>query len=43
MLTLVVQVVGVIDIDCAEQAGFDHVDQLGLEALAQLLANSCDW
>lgn len=37
------QVVGVIDIDCAEHAGFDQVDQTGLEALAQLLAESCDW
>jgi L-methionine (R)-S-oxide reductase len=37
------QLVGVIDIDCAEQAGFDEVDRKGLEALAELLAQSCDW
>lgn len=37
------QLVGVIDIDCAEQSGFDQVDRKGLQALAELLAESCDW
>lgn len=32
-----------IDIDCAELDGFDEVDQAGLEALADLLANGSDW
>ncbi|MCJ1484100.1 hypothetical protein MMC06_004268 [Schaereria dolodes] len=36
-------VVGIIDIDCAEKYGFDEVDQTGLEKLARLLADSCDW
>jgi L-methionine (R)-S-oxide reductase len=36
-------VVGVIDIDCAELKGFDEVDKEGLEQLAKLLAECCDW
>jgi L-methionine (R)-S-oxide reductase len=36
-------VVGVIDIDCAELKGFDEVDREGLEQLAKLLADCCDW
>lgn len=34
---------GVIDVDCAEVHGFDEDDRKGLEAVAQLLADSCDW
>lgn len=37
------KIVGVIDIDCAVIGGFDEVDQRSLEALAKLLADSCDW
>jgi len=37
------KVVGVIDIDCADQGGFDEEDRKGLEALAELLAEACDW
>jgi hypothetical protein len=37
------QVVGVIDIDCAELEGFDEEDQKGLEAIADLLGKSSDW
>jgi L-methionine (R)-S-oxide reductase len=37
------QVVGVIDIDCAEPKGFDDNDRKGLEQLANLLADCCDW
>ena len=37
------QVVGVIDIDCANINGFDDVDKEGLEQLAKLLAECCDW
>lgn len=33
----------IIDIDCMLVAGFDEVDQRGLEALAVLLGESCDW
>jgi len=35
--------VAIIDIDCAELAGFDEVDRGKLEELAELLARSCDW
>lgn len=34
---------GVIDIDCMELNGFDEEDQRGLESVARLLANACDW
>jgi L-methionine (R)-S-oxide reductase len=37
------KVVGVIDIDCAEEGGFDEVDQRNLEALAEMLGEACDW
>ncbi|KAI0205819.1 GAF domain-like protein [Astrocystis sublimbata] len=37
------QVVAIIDIDCAELAGFDEIDQKFLEQLAELLSGSCDW
>lgn len=37
------QVLGVIDIDCAELSGFDEEDREGLEKLARLLAGACDW
>jgi len=37
------RVVGVIDIDCADLGGFNDVDKRGLEDLAELLAESCDW
>lgn len=37
------QVVAIIDIDCAVVSGFDEVDRRGLEALAVLLGESCDW
>lgn len=37
------QVVGVIDIDCADLQGFDGVDQEGLEQLAKILSDYCDW
>ena len=35
--------VGVIDVDCAVMDGFDEVDKQGLESLAHLLAEGCDW
>lgn len=37
------EVVGVIDVDCAELGGFDEVDKQGLEDLAKLLGECCDW
>lgn len=35
--------VAIIDVDCASLNGFDAVDKANLEALAGLLAKSCDW
>jgi len=37
------RVVAVIDVDCTEVGGFNDDDRLGLEAVAELLASSCDW
>ncbi|PGG97793.1 hypothetical protein AJ79_09091 [Helicocarpus griseus UAMH5409] len=37
------ETVAIIDIDCTEPSGFDEVDKNGLEALAAVLADSCDW
>jgi len=37
------RLVAVIDVDCAEPDGFDEVDRLYLEKLAELLGKSCDW
>ncbi|GAB7365655.1 hypothetical protein MBLNU230_g6996t1 [Neophaeotheca triangularis] len=37
------KVVAIIDIDCAVLGGFDEEDQRQLEALAELLAQGCDW
>lgn len=37
------KVVAIIDVDCAVLNGFDEVDQLWLERIAELLAKSCDW
>lgn len=37
------RVVAIIDIDCAVTKGFDEVDAKYLGALAELLAESCDW
>jgi L-methionine (R)-S-oxide reductase len=37
------KVVGIIDVDCAEVNGFDEVDRLWLERLAEVLGRACDW
>ncbi|KAG9244764.1 GAF domain-like protein [Calycina marina] len=37
------EVKAIIDVDCAVKSGFDEVDQLWLEKLAALLAESCEW
>ena len=37
------KVVAIIDVDCAERGGFDDEDREGLERLAGLIAESCDW
>ena len=38
-----VQVLAIIDIDCAVENGFDEDDQKHLETMATLLAGACDW
>ncbi|KAF7315859.1 GAF domain-containing protein [Mycena indigotica] len=37
------RVLGVLDLDCLAPAGFDADDKLGLEKIAELLVNSCNW
>jgi len=34
---------GVFDLDCLAQAGFDEDDKTGSEKMAQLVADACDW
>ncbi|KIK69281.1 hypothetical protein GYMLUDRAFT_91628 [Collybiopsis luxurians FD-317 M1] len=36
-------VLGVIDLDCLAEGGFDEEDQKGLEKIASLVVNACDW
>lgn len=38
-----VQVVAIIDIDCAVADGFDETDKYYLEELAKLMGEACDW
>lgn len=35
--------VGVLDLDCLALNGFSEEDKVGLEKIAQLVANACDW
>ncbi|KAG0262596.1 hypothetical protein DFQ27_002265 [Actinomortierella ambigua] len=37
------RVIGVLDLDCEVVEGFDEVDQEGLEAVAKILVEACDW
>jgi L-methionine (R)-S-oxide reductase len=37
------KVVAIIDIDCADADGFDEEDRAGVETLAQILSDACDW
>ena len=34
---------GVFDLDCLAQSGFDDDDRTGLEKIAQLVVDACDW
>jgi L-methionine (R)-S-oxide reductase len=34
---------GVFNLDCLVQAGFDENDKTGLEKIAQLIVDACDW
>ncbi|KAL9933076.1 hypothetical protein V8E36_007794 [Tilletia maclaganii] len=36
-------IVGVLDIDCEELDGFDEEDERGLERIAKIVADACDW
>lgn len=36
-------VVGVLDLDCLSLGGFDEDDKAGLEKIARLIAQGCDW
>jgi L-methionine (R)-S-oxide reductase len=36
-------VVGVLDLDCLANSGFDEDDKEGLENIAKLIIRSCDW
>lgn len=36
-------VLGVLDLDCLAINGFDEEDKEGLENIAKLIVNSCDW
>ena len=35
--------VGVLDLDCLALAGFTEEDRAGLEKIAQLIVEACDW
>jgi L-methionine (R)-S-oxide reductase len=34
---------GVFDMDCLAQCGFDDDDRTGLEKITQLVVDACDW
>lgn len=36
-------IVGVLDIDCVDEDGFDEVDQEGLEECVKIIVRSCAW
>lgn len=36
-------IIGVLDIDCEQVDGFDEQDVEGLERIARLLSQGCDW
>jgi L-methionine (R)-S-oxide reductase len=37
------RVLGVLDLDCVTEAGFDDVDVRALEKIAELVVLSCEW
>ena len=37
------RVVGVLDLDCLKEGGFEEVDREGVEKVAKLLGEGCDW
>ncbi|KAH7924211.1 GAF domain-like protein [Leucogyrophana mollusca] len=36
-------ILGVLDLDCLALSGFDNYDQVGLEKIAKLVVDACDW
>lgn len=36
-------IVGLLDIDCVEEEGFDAEDQKHLEDIVKIIVESCDW
>lgn len=39
----VTTVIGVLDLDCLAVNGFNGDDKVGLERIATLIVNSCNW
>ncbi|CAE7057838.1 unnamed protein product [Rhizoctonia solani] len=37
------RIVGVLDLDCLKEGGFEEVDREGVERVAKLLGDGCDW
>ncbi|KAI0368327.1 GAF domain nucleotide-binding protein [Pilatotrama ljubarskyi] len=37
------QAIGVLDLDCLALSGFDEQDKVGLERIAKLVVDACDW
>lgn len=37
------KVVAIIDVDCKVKEGFDEIDRVWLERIAELLGGACDW
>jgi L-methionine (R)-S-oxide reductase len=35
--------IGVLDLDCLALEGFNEEDQKGLERIAELIVDACDW
>ena len=35
--------IGVLDLDCLALGGFDERDRVGLERIARLVVDACDW
>ena len=38
-----IHALGVLDLDCLALGGFNEEDRMGLERIAELVVNSCDW
>jgi len=36
-------ILGVLDLDCRAESGFDDDDKVGLERLTSLMVKACDW